>query len=74
VSDEELQEALSVSDDHPVMRAMLHILDSQAMDEVMSAVLPGLSSEDRAYNCGRAASIKDLSDRIGLLRSGKRLT
>lgn len=74
MSEEELKEALSVSDDHPVMKAVLHLLDSQAIDEVMSAVQPALTSEDRAYNCGRAASIKDLSYRIGLLRGAKRLT
>ncbi len=71
---EQLAEALSVSNEHPVMAAFLQIVADSAEDETRSAILPNLSAEDRAYNCGRAAAIQDLSLLISSLRSGKELT
>jgi hypothetical protein len=57
---EQLAEALSVSDEHPVLAAFLQILSDTAEDENRTAIVPNLSAEDRAYNCGRAAAIQDL--------------
>jgi hypothetical protein len=43
-------------------------------DEVLNALLPSLSAEDRAYNAGRAAAIKDLIAQISALRNERELT
>jgi len=74
MNDEQLKEALSVSDEHPVIKAFLQLIREQEESEVLAGILPNLSSEDRAYNCGRAAAIKDLSSTIRLLRSDSALT
>ena len=74
LNQEQLTEALSVSDEHPVIAAFLQIIADTAEDESRSAIMPNLSAEDRAYNCGRAAAIQDLSLLISSLRSEKDLT
>ena len=74
MNEEKLKIALSVSDDHPVMQAILQVLKDTEEQEVNACVLPNLLAEDRAYNCGRAAAIKDLGAYIGMLRGGKELT
>ena len=74
MNDEQLKEALSVSDEHPVIKAFLQIIAEQEESEVLAGILPNLSAEDRAYNCGRAAAIKDLSSAIRLLRGENGLT
>ena len=70
LNQEQLAEALSVSDEHPVIAAFLQILDDTADDESRSAILPNLSAEDRADNCGRAAAIQDLRLLISSYREG----
>jgi hypothetical protein len=70
LNQEQLTEALSVSDEHPVIAAFLQILGDTADDESRSAILPNLSAEDRAYNCGRAAAIQDLRLLISSYREG----
>lgn len=74
LNDEQLSEALSVSEEHPVLKAMGQVIDDTLRDEVNSAILPSLSAEDRAYNAGRAAAIKDLIAQISALRNGRELT
>lgn len=74
MNEEQLKEALSVSDEHPVIRAFLQIIAEQDEVETLAGLMPNLSAEDRAYNCGRAAAIKDLSSSIKLLRSASQLT
>lgn len=74
MNEEQLKEALSVSDEHPVIKAFLQIISDQEESEMLAGILPNLSAEDRAYNCGRAAAIKDLSSSIRLLRSASQLT
>ena len=74
LNQEQLAEALSVSNEHPVIAAFLQIIADATDDEIRSAVMPNLSSEDRAFNCGRVAAIQDLSLFIGSLRSDKELT
>lgn len=74
MNEEQLKEALSVSDEHPVIRAFLQIIAEQDEVETLAGLMPNLSPEDRAYNCGRAAAIKDLSSSIRLLRSASQLT
>ena len=74
LSDEQLSEALSVSEDHPVLKAMGQVIDETLRDEVHNALLPSLSAEDRAYNAGRAAAIKDLIAQFSALRNGRELT
>ena len=74
LSDEQLSEALSVSEEHPVLKAMGQVIDETLRDEVHNALLPSLSAEDRAYNAGRAAAIKDLIAQISALRNERELT
>lgn len=74
LTDEQLSEALSVSEEHPVLKAMGQIIDDTMRDEVLNALLPSLSAEDRAYNAGRAAAIKDLIAQISALRNERELT
>jgi len=74
LNQEQLAEALSVSDEHPVIAAFLQIIADTVEDEGRSAIMPNLSAEDRAYNCGRAAAIQDLGLLISSLRSEKDLT
>ncbi len=74
MNEEQLKEALSVSDEHPVIKAFLQIIAEQDEVETLAGLMPNLSAEDRAYNCGRAAAIKDLSSSIRLLRSASQLT
>jgi hypothetical protein len=74
LNQEQLAEALSVSDDHPIIAAFLQIIADATEDDIRSAVMPNLSSEDRAFNCGRVAAIQDLSLFISSLRCEKELT
>ena len=74
LNEEQLSEALSVSEEHPVLKAMGQVIEETLRDEVLNAIMPSLSAEDRAYNAGRAAAIKDLSSSIRLLRSASQLT
>ena len=74
LNDEQLSEALSVSEEHPVLKAMGQVIDETLRDEVLNAIMPSLSAEDRAYNAGRAAAIKDLIAQISALRNGRDLT
>jgi hypothetical protein len=74
LNEEQLSEALSVSEEHPVLKAMGQVIEDTLRDEVHSALLPSLSAEDRAYNAGRAAAIKDLIAQISALRNGRELT
>jgi hypothetical protein len=74
LNDEQLSEALSVSEEHPVLKAIGQVIDDTLRDEVLNALLPSLSAEDRAYNAGRAAAIKDLIAQISALRNGRGLT
>jgi hypothetical protein len=74
LTDEQLSEALSVSEEHPVLKALGQLIDDTLRDEVLNALLPSLSAEDRAYNAGRAAAIKDLIAQISALRNERELT
>lgn len=74
LNEEQISEALSVSEEHPVLKAMGQVIEDTLRDEVHSALLPSLSAEDRAYNAGRAAAIKDLIAQISALRNGRELT
>lgn len=74
LNEEQLSEALSVSEEHPVLKAMGQVIDETLRDEVLNAIMPSLSAEDRAYNAGRAAAIKDLIAQISALRNGRDLT
>jgi hypothetical protein len=57
-----------------VLKALGQLIDDTLRDEVLNALLPSLSAEDRAYNSGRAAAIKDLIAQISALRNGRGLT
>lgn len=74
LNEEQLSEALSVSEEHPVLKAMGQVIDETLRDEVLNAIMPSLPAEDRAYNAGRAAAIKDLIAQISALRNGRELT
>lgn len=52
----------SVAPDDPVTTAFLVILENLREEECDTALVGGLSSEDRAYNCGRAAAITDAKE------------
>ena len=71
LTEEQLVLALSVSDEHPVMAAFLQIIGEKVEEEMFSAILANLTAEDRAYNCGRAAALQELTLFIGSLRSDK---
>jgi hypothetical protein len=75
LSDEKIQEAfVSVGDESPIMRALTQLLSEMIESEVLSAIQPDLTDSSRAHNCGRAASLKDLSSYIDNLRSANGLT
>ena len=74
MNEEQLKESLMVANDHPVLLAFLQIIADQEESDVLASIIPNLTAEDRAYNCGRAAALKDLSGFIKLLRSENRLT
>lgn len=61
LSDEKLVEALKGCTGHePVVQALAQILGDFISDEVSAAITASLTVENRAYNCGRAASLSDL--------------
>lgn len=68
LNDEQLSEALSVSDEHPVINAFMQIIDDALQSELSYSIQPNLTAEDRAFNCGRAAGIKDLLVTIQTIR------
>jgi hypothetical protein len=75
LSDEKIQEAfVSAGDESPIMRALTQLLSEMIESEVLSAIQPDLTDSSRAHNCGRAASLKDLSSYIDNLRSANGLT
>ncbi len=71
IEEEELKLAMSVSDEHPVMAAFMQIIKDKLEDEMYSAILANLTAEDRAYNCGRAAALQELTLFIGSQRNDK---
>jgi len=75
LSDEKIQEAfVSAGDESPIMRALIQLLSEMIESEVLSAIQPDLTDSSRAHNCGRAASLKDLSIYIDNLRTANGLT
>jgi hypothetical protein len=75
LSDEKIQEAfVSAGDESPIMRALTQLLSDMIESEVLSAIQPDLTDSSRAHNCGRAASLKDLSSYIDNLRTANGLT
>jgi hypothetical protein len=75
LSDEKIQEAfVSAGDESPIMRALAQLLSEMIESEVLSAIQPDLTDSSRAHNCGRAASLKDLSSYIDNLRTANGLT
>jgi hypothetical protein len=75
LSDEKIQEAfVSAGDESPIMRALTQLLSEMIESEVLSAIQPDLTDSSRAHNCGRAASLKDLSSYIDNLRTANGLT
>ena len=75
LSDAKIQEAfVSAGDNSPLMAALLQMLSDQIESEVLSCVQSDLTDSGRAYNCGRASSLKDLSIYIDNLRAANGLT
>ena len=75
LSDEKIQAAcVSAGDESPIMRALTQLLSEMIESEVLSAIQPDLTDSSRAHNCGRAASLKDLSSYIDNLRTANGLT
>jgi hypothetical protein len=69
-SNEKLVEILrSAGDQNPLLIALEQIIGDQLESETTSAILSDLDPHGRAYNCGRAASIKDLQLYITALKS-----
>ena len=54
----------SAGPDDPLFVALMTLLDEQLVGETTTALMPSLTPEDRAYNCGRAASLTDLRSEI----------
>jgi hypothetical protein len=75
ISHEKIQEAfVSVMDGDPFYRAMNQVITDQIESEVLNSIQPDLSDSGRAYNCGRAAALKDLYEYFNNLRSVNGLT
>jgi len=69
-SDEKLIEILrSAGELNPLLVAIEQIIADQLESETTSAILSDLEPHGRAFNCGRAASIKDLQVYINTLKS-----
>jgi len=75
ISQEKVVEAfISVMDGDPFYRAMNQVITDQIDSEVLNSIQPDLSDSGRAYNCGRAAALKDLYEYFNTLRSANGLT
>jgi hypothetical protein len=75
ISQEKVLEAfISVMDGDPFYRAMNQVITDQIESEVLNSIQPDLSDSGRAYNCGRAAAMKDLHEYFNTLRNTNRLT
>lgn len=70
LTDEKIVEIMrSAGDENPILAALEQIIDDQLDSETTSAILSDLDPHGRAYNCGRASSIKDLQSYIKALKS-----
>ena len=70
MSPEQLAVAVkSAGVDDPVFAALTQLMNEALADETESALLPSLTAEGRAYNCGRAAGIVDVLETIKGFRS-----
>jgi len=69
-SDEKLNEIFrSAGEENPLLKAIEQVISAQLDSELLAAMLPDLDQNGRAYNCGRAASLKDLQTYINTLKS-----
>ena len=61
LDEEKLKEAFtSASGIEPVYKAFMQVALNHLEINKQAAFSPNLSAEDRAYNCGRCASLEDL--------------
>ena len=75
ISQEKVQEAfVSVHDGDPFFCAVTQVIADQIESEVLNSIQPDLSDSGRAYNCGRAAALKDLQEYFNNLRTVNGLT
>lgn len=60
-SEEKLSEIFtSLSGEEPLLLALFQVIDTHRDLNKDAAFMPNLAPEDRAYNCGRCASLEDL--------------
>ena len=55
--------------DDPVMTAVATVLEEACNDENIHAIAPSLMEYDRAYNCGRAASLFDMKGIFSMIKT-----
>jgi hypothetical protein len=60
MTEERIREVLAVSGDGEVMEAVMTVLEFTARQEMMAAIGPNVTGENRAYNAGRAAAAEDI--------------
>lgn len=61
MTEQKLKEVfVSNNETSPVFEAFMFVIHRLYEDSVYASITPSLPDSDRAYNCGRAASIKDL--------------
>lgn len=59
----------SVEPENPVFLALMQMARQQSDDEKLAALMPGLTAEARAYNCGRCAALEDFIAIVNEMRS-----
>ncbi len=63
--EQRIQEGLNVPRENPVLVAVYLALDYQFTEELDGALVAGLTPEDRSFQSGRAAALRDLRVYLG---------
>ena len=63
-----LETIISASETDPLFVSFMTIAEQQLEDEQAASMSPDLTSESRAYNCGRASAIYDFIHTIKEIR------
>lgn len=63
-----LETIISASETDPLFVSFMTIAEQQLEDEQAASMSPDLTSEARAYNCGRASAIYDFINTVKEIR------
>lgn len=63
--EQRIRDGLNVPRDHPVLVSVYLALDYQFTEAIDTALAPGLTAEDRAYQNGHAGALRELREYLG---------